>query len=152
MWICLFLVLSMNITGQGDVQAEPTEPAQQEEQKVHEKLEESATVTFNCQTHAVTVSKDKFTVPYDTQLILTLDLKTTGGDCTAAFPPGNGAFDFPKGGPPGFTVKRESDTQVVLTEINNNKQDTEYCFMAVVKSGGEEFKSVDPTILNQGGG
>lgn len=164
MWICIFLVLSMSAPGQGDATAEPTAPTGQEEQapptkeeepqepKVHEKQEESATVTFNCQTHAVTVSKNKFTVPYDYQLILTLDLKTTGGDCTAAFPPGNGAFDFPKGGPPGFTVKRESDTEVVLTEINNDKKDAEYCFKAVVASGGEEFKSPDPTIINLGGG
>lgn len=113
---------------------------------------ESATVTFNCQQKDVTVSKDKFTVQHGNTLILTLDLETIGGSCSAKFPPGNGAFDFPHGGPPGFTVKRNSDTEVVLTETNNNKKTTEYCFKAVVDSGGDEFKSPDPTILNQGGG
>lgn len=113
---------------------------------------ESANVTFNCQTHVVSVSKSNFTVENGNTLILTLDLGTTGGSCTAAFPPGNGAFDFPHGGPPGFTVKRNSDTQVVLTETNSAQQDEEFCFRAVVVSNGSEFKSPDPTILNKGPG
>lgn len=115
---------------------------------------ESATVTFNCQTHKVSVSKDKFTVDNGDELILTLDLDTTGGSCSAAFPAGNGAFDFPSGGPPGFRVTRNSDTQVVLTETNNNpnKEPEEYCFKAVVGSGGAEYKSPDPTIQNLGPG
>jgi hypothetical protein len=113
---------------------------------------ESATVTFNCQTQKVTVSKDKFTVEPKKTLVLTLDLRTNGGNCPAKFPPGSGAFDFPHGGPPGFTVHRESDTKVELRETNNDKNTTEYCFKAVVDSDGNEFKSVDPTILNQGGG
>jgi hypothetical protein len=113
---------------------------------------ESATVTFNCQTQKVTVSKDQFTVENGNTLILTLDLRTNGGSCSAEFPPGNGAFDFPHGGPPGFTVHRESDTEVVLRETNGDKHTTEYCFKAVVDSDGNEFKSVDPTIQNLGGG
>ena len=113
---------------------------------------ENATVTFNCQTHNVSVDKSRFVVANGNKLILTMNLTTIGGSCDAAFPPGNGAFDFPHGGPPGFTVKRNSDTQVVLTETNNDQQDEEYCFKAVVDSGGQEFKSPDPTILNQGGG
>lgn len=112
---------------------------------------ESATVTFHCQQENVTVSQQQFTVEHGDTLILTLDLLTTGGSCTAEFPPGNGAFDFPHGGPPGFTVRRNSDTEVVLTETNNNpnKQTEEYCFKAVVISDGSKFKSPDPTILNK---
>jgi len=115
---------------------------------------ESAVVTFNCQTNKVSVNKDKFTVQQGNTLILTMTLQTNGGSCTAAFPPGGQAFDFPAGGPPGFHVSRNSDTEVVLTETNSNSshQGEEYCFKAVVSSSGTKFQSPDPTILNQGGG
>lgn len=114
--------------------------------------QEEATVTFNCQTHSVSVSKDNFTVSNGDKLVLTLNLQTNNNHCTAEFPPGNGAFDFPNGGPPGFRVTRNSDTEVVLTETNNNPDigDKTYCFKVVVDSDGSQFKSPDPTITNQG--
>lgn len=115
---------------------------------------ESAVVTFNCQTHAVTCNKDQFQVQNGNTLILTMTLQTNGGSCTAAFPPGQRSFDFPDGGPPGFTVHKNTDTEVVLTERNNNpnRDPEDYCFKAVVTSGGETFKSEDPTIQNLGTG
>ena len=42
----------------------------------------------------------------------------------------------------------------MLTETNNNpnKEAEEYCFKAVVSSDGQDYKSPDPTITNQGTG
>jgi|GEM_PF-5515511 len=115
---------------------------------------ESAEVTFNCQTQTVTVNKDKFEVKNGNTLILTMTLKITGGSCDAKFPPGNQSFDFPNGGPTGFTVNKQSDTKVVLTERNQNpNQDPEdFCFKSVVQLGHDKFASPDPTIQNLGTG
>lgn len=115
---------------------------------------DSAEVTFNCQTHAVTVSKDNFVVDNGDTLILTMTLKTTGGSCDAKFPPGNQSFDFPNGGPPQFTVHQVSDTEVQLTETNHNpnKDPESFCFKSVVQLGHDKFQSTDPTIQNLGTG
>lgn len=114
---------------------------------------ENATVTFDCQTRAVSVDQDDFEVKSGNTLFLTLDLELKG-TCEAEFPPGKQSIDFPNGGPSGFEINRDSPTRVVLTEKNSNpKMEPEvFCFKAVVKSGNDTFESPDPTITNLGGG
>lgn len=107
-------------------------------------------ITFNTKTGDVGAKPDSYEVPVDHQLELTLTLDVQGpGEAELANPP----VRFPHGDPPDFHWRRVSATEIVLTELNDNKKpgktDT-YYFKARVKSGGEVHESPDPTIINIG--
>lgn len=112
--------------------------------------EQSGKITFNTETHAVGAKPESYTVPYEHQLELTLDLEVNGsGEAEFATPP----VRFPHGDPPQFRWRKVSPTQVVLTELNNNQkrgENDEYYFKARIASGGEVYESPDPTLINIG--
>lgn len=112
--------------------------------------EQQGKITFNTQTHVVGAKPDSYEVPNGSQLELTLTLEVNGsGDAEFANPP----VTFPHGNPPDFRWTRNSPTEIVLTELNDNNKPGEndtYYFKARVKFGGEVYQSPDPTIVNLG--
>lgn len=111
---------------------------------------QSGKIMFNTQSHVFGADPESYEVPVGHQLELTLTLQVQGpGAATFATPP----VAFPKGDPPDFHWHKVSDTEIVLTELNNNStpgKNDEYCFKARVTSGGETYESPDPTIVNLG--
>lgn len=107
-------------------------------------------ITFNTQSHVFGTDKESYEVPAGHQLVLTLTLDVQGpGAAAFATPP----VTFPHGDPPDFHWRKVSDTEIVLTELNNNStpgKNEEYCFKARVTSGGDTYESPDPTIVNLG--
>jgi len=113
---------------------------------------ESAAVVFNRQTHSILVDPPVITVKPARLLKLTFSLSTIGpGTGNATFASGSKAVEFPGRKPPQLKVQGQGAT-ATLEEKNENSSgfDIAYCYRVVLKFEGEEIKSEDPHIINEG--
>lgn len=114
--------------------------------------DESAAVLFNRQNLTIHVDPPVIAVKAGDVLDLVFTVTTIGsGSGEATFAPGSQAIEFPRQKPPGLTVNGQG-TKATLQETNNNtsSMDFAYCYRVVLDFNGQEFKSTDPHIINEG--
>jgi len=114
--------------------------------------EESAAVLFNRQDLSIHVDPPVIVVKPGEVLDLVFTVTTIGsGAGEATFAPGSQAIEFPQQKPPGLTVNGQG-TKATLQETNNNTSSMNFafCYRVVLDFNGQEFKSTDPHIINEG--